>query len=107
MGQGWPSAVQSPLALGATPNWLLRPLQPTLTLATRHLRRQRIEPLAPRPTEAIEPRLHLTKRHRAELVHSTRALRTRRGEAALAKHAQVLRDARLRDVELALNRLDD
>src|SRR4029079_13412191 len=38
---------------------------------------------------------------------STRALRTRSGEAALAKHAQVLRHARLRDVELALYRLDD
>ena len=67
-GKGWHG-------LGATTGRLLRPLQPTLTLATRHLGRQCIEPLAPRAAEAIEPRLHFAKGHRAELVHSARAFR--------------------------------
>ena len=63
------------LALGTTTNRLLCALQPALTLAPRDLGCQRIEPLVPDAAEPIEPRLHLAKRHRAELVYSTRAFR--------------------------------
>ena len=94
-------------SLGATAYVRLRRLQTPLALASSDFRCERVQSLRPGATQAIEPRVDLRERRAGELVDATLPVYAGAREVRVAKHAQVLRHSRLRDVELTLNRLDN
>src|SRR3954454_16540557 len=71
--------------------------------AAGELGRERIQPLLPEPVERLEPGIDRLERLRGDGVEATRAVRTNDREAAVAEHAEVLRDGGLRDAELLLD----
>src|SRR5687768_14442005 len=83
----------------------LGPFPPRL-LAARDLGRERLELVIPEPPERIEPFLDLLERAGVERIEPAARLSADLGEAAVAQHAQVLRDGGLADPELRGDHLD-
>ena len=75
--------------------------------AACEFRFQRVEALAPLPSQVSDPALDSVESVGPERVQPARALGAHVGEAALSEHAQLPRDGGLREPELCLDDVDD